>query len=347
MNREQPIATRVSAIDPVSPDAAVIDEAAQLLRDGRLVAFPTETVYGLGTNALDETAVLRIFAAKERDPNDPLIVHIADPADLSLVAREAPPVAHQLAERFWPGGLTLVLRRHPRIAAPVSAGRDTVAIRVPAHPVAQALIRETGIPIAAPSANRFMRTSATTAEHVLDDLHGRIDMVLDGGPATAGIESTVLAIDGDHLTLLRPGAIAVETIEQTLGREVARPKATPQDPSSPGLLERHYAPTATLVYLPETPVDDVIAAAREAHAAGQRTGLLLANADGPDLEREGLLVERLGAATDLDVVASRLFAALRALDAAGAEVIYARGFARHGAGLAIHDRLRRASTALD
>ncbi len=346
MSDAEGLQTRVVPVDSMSPDPAVIAEAAALLQAGRLVAFPTETVYGLGANALDPAAVRRIFVAKDRDPDDPLIVHIARASDVEMVAADVPALARELAERFWPGGLTLVLPRGERIAPEVSAGRRTVAVRMPSHPVARALIEAAGVPIAAPSANRFMRTSATTAAHVLDDLAGRIDMVLDAGPATAGIESTVVELEGDRVTILRPGAVTREMLEEALGRPVdVRGREAAAGPASPGMLERHYAPRARLVYLPGVMAPDVAAQARESAAAGVRVGLLLADEDAPGIEEEGLAVERLGPANDLERVAARLFAALRALDAAGVEVIYARGFARTGAGLAIDDRLRRASAA--
>lgn len=330
-------------VDPVNPDPAVIAEAAGVLRKGGLVAFPTETVYGLGANALDPSAVARIYEAKGRDPNDPLIVHIADMEDLALVCRGVSPLAQRLAAAFWPGGLTLVLPRGARVVPAVSAGLDTVAVRMPSHPVARALIRLAGVPVAAPSANRFMRTSATTAAHVLDDLDGRIDLVLDGGPADAGIESTVVSVDGGVVTLLRPGVITVEAIESVVGRPLAQPGARAAT-GSPGMMERHYAPAAELVYLPDAPIAELVSRARAEVARGRETGILLADADAPGLEDEGFTVERLGPEGDLETVAGSLFAALRRMDTAGVEVIFARGFSRAGAGLAIDDRLRRAST---
>lgn len=343
MSAHPHIETRVVEVDAAALDPAVIEDAAVLLRAGGLVAFPTETVYGLGANALDDAAVQRIFAAKERDPDDPLIVHIADADAVGTVARDVPPLARQLTDAFWPGGLTLVLPRAEGVAPAVSAGRDTVAVRMPSHPVALELIATAGVPVAAPSANRFMRTSATTAAHVLDDLGGRIDMVLDAGPATAGIESTVVAVEGEAVTLLRPGAVTVERLEEVLGRPVARRERESSGPSSPGMLERHYAPRARLVYRPDATVEELVTMAREAAASGARLGMLLAEGDAPGIEDEGIVVERPGPQGDLEQVARGLFAALRSLDAAGVEVIYARGFSREGAGLAIDDRLRRAS----
>ncbi|HMS58258.1 MAG TPA: L-threonylcarbamoyladenylate synthase, partial [Tepidiformaceae bacterium] len=207
-------------MDPEHPDADLLAEAGDVLRTGGLVAFPTETVYGLGGNALDDAAVRRIFAAKERASDDPLIVHMGAAAELPRVAREIPPLALVLARAFWPGPLTLVVRKRPEVPDSATAGFDTVAVRVPAHPVALGLIRASGVPIAAPSANRFTRTSATTAQHVLEDLGGRIDMVLDGGPTAFGVESSVVDVTGDAVRLLRPGALTLEALE-ALRRQVA------------------------------------------------------------------------------------------------------------------------------
>src|SRR5215216_5902693 len=203
----------VVRVDPVAPEPGVIERAAAILKRGGLVAFPTETVYGLGANALDEAAVLGIFAAKRRALDDPLIVHLASVDDLQTIVTEIPPVVHALAERFWPGPLTLVLPKRPIVPDAATAGLPTVAVRVPSHPVAQALIRAAGRPIAAPSANLFTRASATTAAHVVEDLGDRVDLILDGGPAPFGIESTVVRIAVGDARLLRPGATTHEDLE--------------------------------------------------------------------------------------------------------------------------------------
>lgn len=337
--------TTVLAIDPTHPDPAVIAEAAALLREGELVAFPTETVYGLGGNALDANAVAAIFAAKERDASDPLIVHIAEFDQLNDVAREVSTTAHDLAERFWPGPLTLVLPKAQGIPPGVTAGGGTVAVRMPAHPVAQALIRAAGVPVAAPSANRFMRTSATTAAHVLEDLGGRIPLILDGGPADAGIESTVVRVDDGNVTVLRPGAVTVEALEQHLGRpvEVAVPKAAVGAMASPGMLERHYAPRARLHYDESASPAQVVERAMFAAEGGTSVGLLLAEEDRIPGLSSYIQVRRLGRERDLEQVARMLFATLRELDSVGVDEVYVRAFPRQGAGLAVHDRLRRAS----
>lgn len=311
------------------------------------MAFPTETVYGLGANALDAAAVARIFAAKERARDDPLIVHLAGAEALARVALAIPPLAQALAAAHWPGPLTLVLPKSEAVPASVTAGLDSVAVRVPALPVARALIEAAGVPLAAPSANRFTRTSATTAEHVLADLGGRIELVLDGGPATAGIESTVVQVEDGVVRMLRPGALTLEALQETLaaagyGGEVlfgGRAKA------SPGMMAKHYAPRARLVYVRGP---GALAAAagrlRAERAASRRAGLIASDEQLAALGEGGGLCLSLGPGDALDVAARRLFAALRELDARGAEVVVALApSGAEGLGRAIDDRLRRAA----
>jgi L-threonylcarbamoyladenylate synthase len=320
----------------LASSAEGIAEAAAVIRAGGLVAFPTETVYGLGANALDEAAARRVFAAKERPADDPLIVHLASPADLASVAVRRPPWLDELAARFWPGPLTLVLARAAAVPLVVTAGGETVAVRVPSHPAARALIEAAGVPIAAPSANRFGRTSPTTAAHVLEDLDGRIEMVLDGGPTEVGLESTVLDLTSDPPVVLRPGGVTVEQLRAVLGDHLAVGGATVADPRSPGTHLRHYAPRARLDLF------DGPGAARAAadHAErlvreGRRVGALLFAGD-PIPDRADVHV--LG-----DPPERWLYAGLRSLDAAGVEVIVARMPAPDGLGLALRDRLRRAA----
>src|SRR5690349_641067 len=217
--------------DSIPPEAIAL--AANLLRAGEVVAFPTETVYGLGADATSEAALQRIFVAKERPLSDPLIVHLADASHLAEVARAIPPEAERLAERFWPGPLTLVLRRLARIPALVAAGGDTVGVRIPAHPVAQALLRAADLPIAAPSANRFMHTSPTTAAHVLADLDGRIACILDGGPTTVGVESTVVDLTTNPPRLLRPGGVTLQALRAILPDILALAIAEDVPPKTP------------------------------------------------------------------------------------------------------------------
>ncbi len=313
------------------------------------MAFPTETVYGLGANALDAQAARGIFEAKDRPANDPLIVHLATPDELARVTREVPSTTQRLTELFWPGPLTLVLPRSLRVPSIVTAGGDTVAVRVPAHPVALALIREAGVPVAAPSANRFGQLSPTRAEDVLADLEGRIDLILDAGMTSVGVESTVLSLVMSQPTILRPGGVSREALEAVLGsirlsthRVSADEKAAP----SPGTLAHHYAPQARVVFYcgPRT---EMLArmrqAALELHQQGKRVGVLLADNDRAYFSGLPLILRTVGAQDNLEGIAQRLFSTLRALDDAGVEVILARDFGVEGLGLAIRDRLTRAA----
>jgi len=242
--------TAVLPIDPTHPEPGAVRRAAAVIRAGGLVAFPTETVYGLGANALDPAAVARVFEAKGRPATNPVIVHVADVVQVVNVAAEWPETADRLAARFWPGPLTVVVPRRPGVPDVVTAGGPTVAVRCPNHPVAAALIREAGVPVAAPSANRSTELSPTRAEHVLQGLDGRIDMVLDGGPCPGGIESTVVDATGDVVRLLRPGLITVPMLEEVCGKvELAsREREPPGSPArSPGRMAKHYSPRTPLV----------------------------------------------------------------------------------------------------
>ncbi|MGL4550066.1 MAG: L-threonylcarbamoyladenylate synthase [Gemmataceae bacterium] len=300
--------------------------AAALLRAGRLVAFPTETVYGLGADALDEAAVRRIFEAKGRPSHNPLIVHVAGPDQAAQVAHWSDAAA-LLARRFWPGPLTLVLPRRGPVPDAVTGGGPTVAVRQPDHPLALALLAAAGVPLAAPSANRSGRLSPTTADHVLADLDGRIDAVLDGGPTSAGIESTVLDLSGPTPRLLRPGPIlpaALEALVGPVGRGV--PPAVGALPS-PGMLERHYAPRTPLT----------LAADDGAALLGEGGGLLTHLGTAPP----GVTVERLPA--DAAGYAAGLYAALHRLDRLGLTRIVVAAPPDGEAWLAVRDRLRRAA----
>ncbi len=328
-------------------DAAGIAAAAAALAAGGLVAFPTETVYGLGGDALSPAAVARIFAAKGRPAEDPLIVHLADLADLPRVTGELSPRAALLAARLWPGPLTLVLPRGPAVPYGVTAGRETVAVRLPAHPVARALIAAAGTPVAAPSANRFGHTSPTSAAHVLADLGGRIDMVLDGGPASIGVESTVLDMSGPVPTLLRPGGVSLEQLRELLGEVALGGRAADAGGQvAPGLLDRHYAPESALHLCVGAP-DACRAWLRRRAAAqiaeGRHVGLLVPDEDAALLADLGADAEPLGPQGDSAAVAGRLYAALRALDARRPDLILARDLGEFGIARAIRDRLTRAA----
>ena len=323
--------------DLLEADQAGIRRAADIIRAGGLVAFPTETVYGLGANALSAPAVLRIFEAKDRPRGNPLIVHLAEAAQLATVAAEVTSRAADIAARFWPGPLTLVLPRAAAVPLVTTGGLDTVAVRVPDHAVARALIEAAGVPIAAPSANRSGRPSPTRAAHVRDDLDGRIEMILDGGPTPVGIESTVLDMTGESPLLLRPGGIPLEALRQALGpvRLVAGEDHEAAG-RSPGLRYRHYAPRAEVVLVDpgsgETAVQPWLEAGRPVALVAQRRIAL---------ERARLTVRVMP--TDLEAYARDLFALLRELDSVGVEVIVVETVPETGLGRTIMDRLRRAA----
>ena len=346
--------TDVIRVDPAHPDAAALARAADCLRRGGLVAFPTETVYGLGVHALDRAAVQRLFAAKGRPANDPLIVHVDSLEHVQDLVLSVPDAARELAARFWPGPLTLVLPRSPRVPDEVTAGLSTVAVRVPAHPVARALLAAAGVPVAAPSANLFSRPSPTRASHVLDDLAGRIDLIVDGGPTEVGVESTVLAVSGDVPTILRPGAVSLEMLRTILPR-VERRSGEPVRGAmpSPGMLGRHYSPRAQLTVYDGASGEAVARLVRDASASiaqGQKVGIMAAEEDRTALaalERPGAgaTVVYLGSERDLATVASRLYASMRELDASGVDRILVRGFpGDEGLAVAIRDRLKRAGS---
>jgi len=341
--------TDVIRIDADRPDPVAIARAADCLRGGGLVAFPTETVYGLGAHALDRGAVARLFQAKGRPATDPLIVHVAAFADVAALAARTPDLARTLATRFWPGPLTLVFERASVVPLEVTAGLETVAIRVPAHPVARALLEAARLPIAAPSANLFSRPSPTRAAHVLEDLAGRIDLLLDAGPTPLGVESTVLDLTQASPVVLRPGGITLEALRAVVPEVAARaPVSSPDRPMpSPGLLPRHYAPRTPLTLYEGDPAavrDRLHAAVREALAGGQRVGVL-ATAEQARLFRDlPVLVSEMGSERDAAEVAGRLYAALRELDAAGLDVIVASDVPREdGLWRALRDRLHRAA----
>ncbi len=312
-------------------DPAAVREAALVLRRGGLVAFPTETVYGLGANAFDARAVARVFEVKARPSFDPLIVHLCDASDLPRVAAVADERVDRLAARFWPGPLTLVLPRRPAVPDLVTSGLDTVGVRVPAHPAARALIAAAGAPLAAPSANPFGYVSPTTAAHVADLLGSAVDLVLDGGPCRVGVESTILSLTGAEPAILRPGGTPREALEDALERPV--PLATRSGrPLAPGQLERHYATRTPLRVLPGP--------AGDAPPGVGRVGLLAWRSPAG---AGFAAVEVLAPDGSKETAAANLFAALRRLDAASLDLVLAEPCDEGGLGHAIMDRLRRAA----
>jgi L-threonylcarbamoyladenylate synthase len=321
----------VSARIVPANDPAALAEGGRLLRDGSLVAFPTETVYGLGANAFDAGAVARVFEVKARPAFDPLIVHVADASDLGLVAAAEDPRARHLARCFWPGPLTLVLPRTPDLPEIVTAGLDTVGVRVPAHEAARELIRAARTPVAAPSANPFGYVSPTTATHVAELLGGAVELVLDGGPCRVGVESTIVSLATATPTLLRPGGVSREALEEALETPLARAGTPVGRPLAPGQLSRHYATRTPLRILPGP--------AGPAPEGAGRVGLL-AWKDAP-ASGGYAAVELLAPDGVPTTAAARLFALLRRLDAAGLDAIFVEPCEERGLGLAIMDRLRR------
>ena len=317
-----------------SPGAITV--AASALRRGQLVAFPTETVYGLGAIATSANAVAGIFEAKQRPTFDPLIVHIAERAQLSDVVTDIPPLAKALADAFWPGPLTLVLPKQPIIPDLVTAGLPGVGVRIPAHPAALELLRAVGLPVAAPSANPFGGISPTTAMHVADGLNFKVHLILDGGPCGVGVESTVVSFMGDRPVLLRPGGCSVEELEAVIGPiERAAPNAALDDAAqpAPGMLSRHYAPS--------TPLTVVARNSDASSIEGRKCGLLTYGKQ--PFSGRFVRIERLETTEDLQSCASKFFAALRSLDSCGLDVIIAHSFPDHGLGIALNDRLQRAA----
>lgn len=325
--------TLILPIETNAPEPSVVRQAADVLRSGWLVAFPTETVYGLGANALDPDAVRRIFEAKGRPATNPLIVHVCDESMLLQVVADWPPLAAKLAMQFWPGPLTLVLPKNPSIPDIVTGGGATVAVRMPTHPVALALIRESQMPLAAPSANRSSELSPTTAEHVWKGLEGRIDLILDAGPTQSGIESTVLDMTTNPPTLLRPGPIGVAEIEAIIG-PIQRGRDTPSGGPlpSPGMLEKHYSPrTPVELFRTRTALEE---RASELIAAGQTVMKMLLG--GVDHSASVM-------PTDHDQYAARLFAELHYLDSLWLNRILIEMPPETDEWLAVRDRLTRAA----
>jgi L-threonylcarbamoyladenylate synthase len=330
------------AIDsPVS--MASLSQGAELLRNGGTVAFPTETVYGLGANALNQAAVQAIFEAKQRPAWDPLIVHIVNQEQLAMAAVDIPQIGRLLMDAFWPGPLTLLLPKGPRVPAVVTAGRPRVGVRMPRHPVARRLIELAGIPVAAPSANSFGRTSPTRAEFVLEDLDGRIDAVIDSGDSTLGLESTVVDVCEEPPILYRPGMVTFEQIQSLCPGLVAYhppPDGTSGPQASPGVGLKHYSPRARLVLLESADAAELQRLAAELHHAGETVGIMLPTT----LAREGpYLFYRWGDLADQETLARRLFAGLRELDGAGATVIVCPLPQNVGLGVALRDRLLKAA----
>ncbi len=347
------IRTEIIEVNAKYPEPTMIEHAAKLLHDGELVVFPTETVYGLGADAFQPAALERIFAAKGRPFSDPLIVHIAEEHELELLTTTISTEAKRLAQEFWPGPLTLILPRGPRVPLLVTAGLETVAIRMPRHPVALALISALGSPIAAPSANRFMHISPTTADHVYSDLSGKVPLILDSGPCEIGVESTVLDLCSDEPRILRPGGISLEalrTILPDLQPPIQRIRVDEVEEilakKAPGQLLTHYAPGVPLLLFDGTIEEmhtSMLAEIERRYARGEHVGILVAEEDIPTFQDSNALVYAPGSEDNLVQVAANLFAGLRSLEEAHVQVILCRNFGEQGLGLAIRDRLLKAA----
>ena len=342
--------TFVLKVDSQQPDQKKIRVAANMIRQGGLVAFPTETVYGLGADALNPDAVLKLFKAKKRPLDNPPIVHVENGGEIYRLAEQVPPEADKLMRTFWPGPLTLIFKRSATVPDVTVAGLGTIAIRMPQHAVALALIRESRRPIAAPSANLAGKPSPTSGKHVFDDLNGRIDAILDGGSTRIGVESTVLDLSVEPPQVLRPGGTPLEAIRQVLGNVelhpfVAAEKELPIEKArSPGMKHKHYAPNAQVIVV-EGAVSAVRAKVKKLAESYRLKGLkvgILATDETKAVYRADV-VKSLGSRFNLTVVAQNLFRLLREFDAEGVDVIIAEGVPTEELGLAVMNRLHKAS----
>jgi L-threonylcarbamoyladenylate synthase len=327
-----------------------LDQAATLLRKGGLVAFPTETVYGLGANALDKDASKKIYEAKGRPSDNPLIIHISDKNDIKNLAKDIPDMAYQLADVFWPGPLTMILKKKDIVPKETTGGLDTVAIRLPANPIARELIAYSGVYVAAPSANKSGKPSRTQAEHVVQDLDGKIDMIIDGGKATLGLESTIIDLTGDLPMILRPGCITSEMLERVVDHLVYDPAVLATKPFSdvkpkaPGMKYRHYAPEGNLTIY-EGAMDNVINEinknAEEKCRKGHTVGVI-ATDETKALYRFGI-IKTIGSRKDEASIAAGLYQILREFDELKTEYIYSESFTDNPLGQAIMNRLLKAA----
>lgn len=342
--------TQLLQVDREQPDPRLIEVAANIIREGGLVAFPTETVYGLGANGLDEAAVRKIFQAKGRPADNPLILHIADREQLVSLVREVPDWLEPLLDRFWPGPLTVVLPRATQVPDLVTAGLDSVAVRLPSLEAARELIRAAGVPIAAPSANLSGRPSPTTAAAVMADMDGRIELVLDGGPCDVGLESTVLDCTAAVPTILRPGGVTLEMLSECLA-EVRVSGHDEQDdesvPRAPGMKYRHYAPAAPLLLFAYDQVDGeqgLLGRLKEAIKAGQKVGAVVSR-EVSLLLPDGVELSVLGSRRDPAGTAAGLYEALRWFDSHPVDLIFAEGVPEQGIGRALMNRLQKAASS--
>jgi len=345
------VETELLNIESVSSEqkAAALRKAGEIIREGGLVAFPTETVYGLGADALNAEAAAKIYAAKGRPSDNPLIVHIHDISQVYEIAEEVPDEAKAVMEKFWPGPLTIILNKKSCVPDGTTGGLHTVAIRMPSHPIARDFIRESGRMIAAPSANTSGRPSPTRADHVLQDMDGKIDAIIDGGPVGIGLESTIVDVTEEMPMVLRPGAITVEMLRETVGKvgidpAILGPVSADVRPKAPGMKYRHYAPKADLTLVEgetEAVVETINRLAGEKLAEGRKVGIICTD-ETKDRYPAGML-ESIGARARQETVAHNLYAVLRDFDDRGAEYIFSEGFSEDNLGRAIMNRLNKAA----
>ncbi len=344
--------TRVLGIEESNPRTPELLEAAQCIRSGGLVVFPTETVYGLGGNALSPDAVGRIFAVKRRPADNPVIVHVSDREMVRRVAAEIPNVAHELMDRFWPGPLSLVMRKGDDVPDVVTAGLDSVSVRMPSHRVALALISEAGVPVAAPSANISGRASITCAAEAVNELSGSVDFIIDSGRTSIGLESTVLDVRKPLPEILRPGGVTLEQLRRAIGDVLVHPAVVNRNyvsttgVPSPGMKYTHYAPQHASLILVEHAPDTAAAIKRlvaKYRSEGRKVGVMVTD----ECKAAGDITLRIGSMRDPAQIARRLYAAIRELDDSGADIIIAEGVPETGMGLAIMNRLRRAASSTE
>ena len=346
--------TKVVIIDRALIRDDQLLEGAAILRKGGLVAFPTETVYGLGANALDPEAAKKIYAAKGRPSDNPLIAHIGQRSDLEVLVKEIPEAGRKLMKAYWPGPLTLIFPKSSAVPYETTGGLDTVAVRMPSDLVAKRLIELAGVPVAAPSANTSGRPSPTTADHVYEDMNGRIEMIVDGGPVGIGVESTIVDVTGSVPMLLRPGAVTLEMLCDTVGQvavdpAVAKPMSAEIKPKAPGMKYRHYAPKAELMLVEgkeqsvsDKVVDVITNMALEKRAQGHEVGIICTD-ETYDRYPEEVRIRSLGQRSKEETIARNLFGVLREFDSLGVEYIYSESFSNEHLGQAIMNRLTKAA----
>ncbi len=331
--------TKILKLNQKKPQANLIRKAAELLKKGQVVAFPTETVYGLGADAFNPSAVKKIFSAKGRPADDPLIVHVASIADAEKAVKEIPAVARRLMKKYWPGPLTLVMSKSKKVPAVVTAGLKTVAVRMPSHPVALALCKAVG-PIAAPSANSFGKPSPTKAAHVFADLKGKIPLILDSGSTHIGVESTIVSLTTKPAKLLRPGKITVEELRRILPVEIVTSVKKSERPLAPGMKYRHYSPKTPVLLVLKPTAEKIEKLVEKEQKKGKQIGLLCLGRYHTSAERVIIIGKTPEAA------AKRLFDALRWLDLQKLDLIIAEGLPENGFGMAVMNRLRRAASRI-